>query len=169
MASSSAEGKEVLINGQLYDVSTFSKRHPGGSVLNFYTGNGIDASQAFNNFHLRSPKALKVLSSIPHREANMKSFEIQRLPGQTALLKDFDELQKQLTAEGFFNPSIVHLGYRILEIVLLHLLGGYLLFTSKIAFGVLILGIAQVTPAQCTTSLNSRDFYMYLKQPFHNT
>jgi cytochrome b involved in lipid metabolism len=35
--------KEVLIEGQLYDVSDF--RHPGGSIVKFLTGNG-DACEA---------------------------------------------------------------------------------------------------------------------------
>ena len=42
---------EVLIDGKLYNVTDF--KHPGGSVIKFYAGKGIDATEAFNNFHIR--------------------------------------------------------------------------------------------------------------------
>ena len=33
----SADGKqEILIDGVLYDITDFKKRHPGGSVISFY-------------------------------------------------------------------------------------------------------------------------------------
>ena len=33
----SAEGRqEILIDGRLYDITDFKKRHPGGSVIGFY-------------------------------------------------------------------------------------------------------------------------------------
>ena len=41
---------EVLIEGRLYDVSNM--KHPGGSVIKFYAGKDIDATQAFANFHV---------------------------------------------------------------------------------------------------------------------
>jgi hypothetical protein len=45
-------------------------QHPGGSVIGFYAGKDIDASQAFNNFHLRSLKGI----SINPRQINNKRF-----------------------------------------------------------------------------------------------
>ena len=133
--------KEVLIDGKYYDVSEFEKRHPGGGVIKFYIGNGIDASQAYNNFHVRSPKANKTLASIPNRAADAKTVEATRLAGQTALMKDFDALQKQLISEGFFDPAPLHVAYRVAEIVLMHAAGLYLLFHNQIVAGVLVLGI----------------------------
>merc|ERR1719231_2004779 len=55
--------KEMIINGTVYDVSGFLKRHPGGSVIKFQLGS--DASDAYNNFHMRSKKANKMLNSLP--------------------------------------------------------------------------------------------------------
>ena len=50
-----ANANEVLVNGRVYDITNM--KHPGGSVIKFYSTTGIDASQAFNSFHLRSKKA----------------------------------------------------------------------------------------------------------------
>ena len=136
-----ATATEVLINGEYYDVAEFAKKHPGGTVIGFYTGNGIDASQAYNNFHIRSKKANKMLASIPHRAADATSVEATRLPGQSALMKDFDELQKSLVAEGFFEPAPLHVAYRVAEIVLMHAVGLYLLLNNNVALGIIVLGV----------------------------
>lgn len=45
---------EILYNGNFYDVTDFVRRHPGGSVTNFYTARGEDAKQAIQQFHHRS-------------------------------------------------------------------------------------------------------------------
>ena len=66
----SDEKVEVLIDGRFYDVTNM--KHPGGSVINFYAGKGIDATQAYNNFHVRSKKAKKYMDALPSREADQK-------------------------------------------------------------------------------------------------
>ena len=88
--AASAEKVEVLIDGRMYDIS--SLKHPGGSVIHYYAGKEIDASQAFANFHVRSKKAKKLLDSLPSREADSKKIAKNALPGQQDLLHDFDEL-----------------------------------------------------------------------------
>ena len=49
------ETKYLQIEGVKYDITAFNKKHPGGSVINFY--NKMDASDPFREFHVRSPKA----------------------------------------------------------------------------------------------------------------
>ncbi len=133
--------KEVLLNGVYYDISGL--KHPGGSVIDYYANNGIDATQAFDNFHFRSARAKKYLQSLPSRAADSKQVEKNLLPGQKELLKDFEELTASLIAEGYFKPSLSHAVYRLSEILLMHLVGGWLLLNDHIAAGILILAIAQ--------------------------
>ena len=83
---------EVLIEGRFYDVSKM--KHPGGSVIKFYAGKGIDATQAFDNFHLRSKKAKKMLEHLPSRAADEKEIQKNLLPGQASLLEDFNQLSR---------------------------------------------------------------------------
>lgn len=138
-APATAEKMEVLVHGKYYDVTNM--KHPGGSVIKFYAGKGIDATQAFDNFHVRSAKALKYMNSLPNREADVKEEKKKALPGQEALIKDFDEFTAQLKKEGFFEPNPAHVAYRIFEVFFMHALGGYLLFNGHYAAGVIILGI----------------------------
>lgn len=117
-------------------------KHPGGSVIKYYAGKGIDATQAYNNFHIRSEKAKKYLAQLPHRDANAKDVSVEPLPGQKELLKDFDEFTAQLRAEGYFDPSLPHTIYRIAEIIFMHVAGYYLATHGYAVIGLLILGIA---------------------------
>jgi cytochrome b involved in lipid metabolism len=86
------EDMEVLIDGRFYDVA--SLKHPGGSVIKFYTGKGIDASQAFVNFHIRSKKAKKILDHLPSRTATAKELTGNLMVGQQSLLEDFNQLTR---------------------------------------------------------------------------
>ena len=81
--------KEMIIRGRVYDVSGFIKRHPGGKVITFQLGS--DASDAYNNFHMRSPKADKMLRSLPNRPVDASYAE-------DALSADYQKLYKELMA-----------------------------------------------------------------------
>jgi len=131
--------KEVLIEGRFYDVTNL--KHPGGSVINFYAGKEIDASQAFSNFHIRSRKAKKMLEVLPSRAADIKVIDKNYLSGQKELIEDFDKLQRELETEGFFKPDAMHVVYRVSEIILMHIAGFWLMFHGYPILGALVLGI----------------------------
>jgi fatty acid desaturase 2 (delta-6 desaturase) len=135
------EKAEVLIDGRFYDVT--SLKHPGGSVIQFYAGKEIDATQAFNNFHVRSKKARKMLESLSSRPADEKKVAKDALPGQRELLADFDEFTRQLEKEGYFKPAPAHVAFRVTEIICLYAGGFWCLLNNYIVVGLLMLSIAQ--------------------------
>eukprot|EP01031_Cornospumella_fuschlensis_P025702 gene25702-31038_t len=138
----STETKEVLINGVFYDVTNL--KHPGGTVIDFYAGKGIDASQAFNNFHIRSSKVKKYMAALPQRTAEEKVVKASHpLPGQDELLKDFDKLTKEFEAEGMFKPSIPHVIYRVLEVIAFYVVGYWLVRNNMILLGILSMAMGQ--------------------------
>jgi len=126
--------KEMVINGRVYDVSSFVKRHPGGSVIKFQLG--ADASDAYNNFHVRSKKADKMLNSLPSRAADA-GYE------QDALSQDFEKLRLELRAEGYFEPNLVHVAFRCLEVVAIYWAGVQLIWSGYWFLGAIVMGIAQ--------------------------
>lgn len=129
-AKSAQKKVEVLIDGTYYDVTDW-KDHPGGSVLKLYAGKDLDATQAFDNFHVRSGNARKYLGTFPSRKApNPETDGRNKLENQASLLDDFNKLTQDLTDEGFFKPAPVHVVYRIVEVVLMHAVGFYLLFNT---------------------------------------
>ena len=93
--------KEMIINGRVYDVSTFMKRHPGGSIISYQLGS--DASDAYNNFHIRSRKANKMLASLPSRPVDASFAE-------DALSLDYEKLRRELLSPpaGSQLPKSAH-------------------------------------------------------------
>jgi len=62
--------KEILCDGYYYDVSDFVARHPGGSIINYYTHLGEDATLAIQQFHYRSrDKVGKMMKAFKRRPA----------------------------------------------------------------------------------------------------
>ena len=127
--------KKILIDNSYYDVSDL--KHPGGSIIENYVNNDIDATQSFRNFHLRSKKADKYLNSrfIKNKDSSKKN----------TILEDYNILLNELIEKGYFEPDYYHIFYRITEIYMMHLLG-YLLYISNSylynIIGIFILGIA---------------------------
>ena len=71
-----------------------------------------------------------MLQSLPSRPKDVKLAK-EELPGQSELLADFDALQIKLQEMGFFKPSISHVVYRVSEILIMHIIGGYLLLNGS--------------------------------------
>jgi cytochrome b involved in lipid metabolism len=63
--------KEILCDGYYYDVTNFVRKHPGGSIIDYYTQRGEDATHAIQQFHQRSSKKIDImLKSFKKRPAN---------------------------------------------------------------------------------------------------
>jgi len=132
-----AKKLECLVEGRMYDVTNFAKRHPGGSVIKFFDGS--DSTQAFVEFHTRSEKARKVLKGLPSREPEKERMDV----AESAVVKDFNLLRAQLEKEGFFEPAPMHVAYRLAELAIMHLVGIYLLFSGWILPGLMLLGLSE--------------------------
>eukprot|EP00301_Raphidiophrys_heterophryoidea_P027752 c9810_g1_i1.p1 GENE.c9810_g1_i1~~c9810_g1_i1.p1 ORF type:complete len:465 (+),score=91.21 c9810_g1_i1:64-1395(+) len=143
--SAPQDASEVLIQGKLYDVTSF--KHPGGSIIKYLTGEG-DATEAFVEFHMRSEKAERMLKSLPCRDAPAEVLKKRANNGKPQLAKDFALLRKKFVEEGIFDPSLREIAYRLGELAAMHVIGAYLLmqptFSTFVRFlGILTLAIAQ--------------------------
>lgn len=54
---------EILFDGYFYDVTDFVKKHPGGSIIEYYTKSGEDATHPIQQFHHRSIKRVTAMMS----------------------------------------------------------------------------------------------------------
>ncbi|KNC53791.1 delta-5 desaturase [Thecamonas trahens ATCC 50062] len=128
---------ELIIHGRVYDVSGFIKRHPGGSVIRYMLDR--DASHAYDEFHQRSESADKFLASLPSRPVEATDVRVDR----SAVMADYEKLRRDLVAEGFFEPSLVHVVWRFAQLALLSVLGVWLLLNGWVVSGVLVMGLMQ--------------------------
>ncbi|OXB59708.1 hypothetical protein ASZ78_012629 [Callipepla squamata] len=93
----------LVIDRNVYDVSNFSKRHPGGSrVIGHYAGQ--DATDAFVAFHSDKALVKKYLKSLLIGELapDQPSFESNK---KKSLLEDFRELRCTVEKMGLLNPD----------------------------------------------------------------
>ena len=116
----------------------FVKKHPGGRVINFYSGK--DATDAFQEFHNRSKSADKWLKSIPSRPDDGT---LAAQDKDAALTEDFHKLRQDLEDEGYFKTSPAHVVYRIAEVVAMHIVGLYMIANGWGVSGCVLLGLAQ--------------------------
>lgn len=147
MSKSDDSKKEILINDRIYDVSSF--KHPGGSIIKFFYLNECtnvipDATEVFHAFHSRFSKPTRILARLPSRSYQPSDYDkIDTPPSEKKLISDFNKLENEFQNEGFFEPSLIHVIYRLSEIFALFLFGGVLIFKGFPVLGLFILGIAQ--------------------------
>ncbi|EPY43623.1 fatty acid desaturase 1 (delta-5 desaturase) [Angomonas deanei] len=145
MASSTTlqQPHELYIDGVLYDCSKL--KHPGGSVYKYFLGSG-DATQIFEEFHIKLPSAKKYLASLPSRPApvdhSVDPAEQKRL---AKLSEDFKELRDACIREGLYDANWPHIIYRFADIFLMHFIGLWLLFNVRFLWPVALicLGVAE--------------------------
>lgn len=65
------ERKEILYEGYFYDVTDFIRKHPGGSIITYYSQTGEDSTVAIQQFHNRSIKRVTgMMNSLKKRPAS---------------------------------------------------------------------------------------------------
>jgi len=128
---SGLQADEIQVGDKVYKLDDkWLRKHPGGTVVRSKLG--TNATQAFNEFHVRSRKAKQWLELMPSRPATKK---------QSQLLDDFDEMRAQLIKEGFYDSSPVHVTYRLVEIVAMTVFGYWLVHCGWYWTGMILLGI----------------------------
>lgn len=135
---------EVLIKETLYDCRNF--KHPGGSILKYYLGSG-DATETYEQFHLKLPRADKYLKRLPSRPAppSQLPMDVAEEKRLAKLSQDFQKLHQECVREGLFDACWSHICYRFTELILMHVIGIWMLFhTPKLwPISLFILGIAE--------------------------
>jgi len=146
------ERRWVKIGDLEYDVTDM--KHPGGSVIYYMLSNvGADATEAFREFHYRSRKAEKMLKCLPQRKYDAKSHYSSKYnnnnnnsnyqpidTSDSAMLKDFATFRLGLEKDGYFTPSLVHVAYRIVELMFTFALATYLMAKGYTTLSVITYG-----------------------------
>lgn len=134
---------EVFIGGRLYDCTNF--RHPGGSVITFFMGSG-DATEEFEQFHIKLPKAHRLLNTLPSRPAPPNhTVDVKEQKRLAKLSADFKQLHDDCVKEGLFDANWPHIIYRFADILFMHWIGLYMLFNYRYLWplALFLLGIAE--------------------------
>ena len=120
----------IRINNTEYDVTEFSKKHPGGNIIEQYDITKVgDATDAFNTFHLHSVHSSKMLKSLPvirHEEKQPTEFQL---------------LIQKWVQNGLYKPQIVQFLLWALGVFSITLSGFLLLKCGYPIIGGIVAGI----------------------------
>ena len=123
----------LYINDVEVDVSKF--KHPGGNVISYYYGQ--NATHVFNAFHHRSSKAQRLLKSMMKQDSAILIYN----NNEQAMLDDFNAWRLSLIKRGFFEPSIAHVSYRLLELFGIFCFSTYLCYLQYWRLSILGFGL----------------------------
>ncbi|XP_071895073.1 acyl-CoA (8-3)-desaturase isoform X2 [Anas platyrhynchos] len=136
----------LVIDRNVYDVSTFSKLHPGGSrVISHYAGQ--DATDAFVAFHSDKALVRKYLKSLLIGELapDQPSFESNK---KKSLLEDFRELRCTIEKMGLLKPSYTFFFMIFLHLLVLDIASWLMIWYFGISLVPFLVGMAFFTTAQ---------------------
>jgi len=132
------ETKWVRLGDQQYNITHFS--HPGGSIINYMEvthTNGSDAQHVFDQFHIRSERAKRILKALPSKPYKQKGPKSD----DQAMMEDFVKFTKELQDEGYFDGNWMWPTFRIIELCLIFLLGCYLISIGRWLSGAAMWGL----------------------------
>ncbi|KFQ70228.1 Fatty acid desaturase 1, partial [Phaethon lepturus] len=136
----------LVIDRKVYDVSKFSKQHPGGSrVISHYAGQ--DATDAFVAFHKDVSLVKKYLKALLIGELapDQPSFESNK---KKSLLEDFRELRCTIEKMGLLRPNYVFFFLIFLHLLVLDAASWLVIWYFGISLVPFLVGIALFTIAQ---------------------
>ncbi|KAJ6635865.1 Acyl-lipid (8-3)-desaturase [Pseudolycoriella hygida] len=129
-----ATRKEILFDGYFYDVTDFIQKHPGGTVIEYYTEKGEDSTHAMQQFHKRSMEKVRVMmSALKKRPATDSEIGLDAavLRKNRSLTEDLTKLYLELEHEGAFEPCYVQAFIRFVEPFLLAGIGISLFYDPR--------------------------------------
>ncbi|XP_025080864.1 fatty acid desaturase 2-like isoform X1 [Pomacea canaliculata] len=112
----SGNDKWLVIDGQVYNITDWVRKHPGGSrVISHYAGQ--DATDAFRAFHNDLKAVQKYLKPIHLGSVKPEEQQVQ------AIDRDFRELRKTAEKMDLFRPSYAFFFIHLAHIIAFEVLG----------------------------------------------
>lgn len=104
------DDKWIVIDGEVYDVTQWARKHPGGSrIISHYAGE--DATEPFVAFHKNRDFVRKHMPA--YRVGKVKPEKLET----DAIREDFEELRQKVEKMGMFKPSKVFFLLSIAELI----------------------------------------------------
>lgn len=139
----------IVIDGQVYDVTNWSRRHPGGSsMIGHYAGQ--DATEAFNAFHNDLTAVKKYLKPI-----HIGSVEDYK---DTEMAEDFRKLKETAEKMGLFNPSYTFFTLILLHVILLDVAAYLTLYYFGTGWIPYLVSLLLISTCQTQSGWNQHDY-----------
>jgi cytochrome b involved in lipid metabolism len=128
-----AEKHEVILFSKRVDVTSFMKKHPGGTkVLRIFQNR--DATEQFEAYH--SDRAYRWLKALPKRDCLKTDY----LVSETPMAKDFRAMIEMFKSKGFYKADMVEEIVKVFLVFGPIIFGQYCLMTGSSLLGCLSMG-----------------------------
>ncbi|RVE71736.1 hypothetical protein OJAV_G00055020 [Oryzias javanicus] len=146
----------LVINRKVYNITQWTKRHPGGSsVISLYAGE--DATEAFTAFHPDLNFVQKFLK--PLLIGELAAAEPSQDPNKnTAIIQDFEKLRAQAEKDGLFKTKPLFFGLHLGHILLLEVFAWTLLWLWGTGWTATLLCAALLGTSQAQAGWLQHDF-----------
>jgi fatty acid desaturase 2 (delta-6 desaturase) len=143
--------KWIVIDGKVYDITQWSRRHPGGSrVISHFAGQ--DATEAFQAFH----------NDLNHVKKYLKPIHVGEIDGGQSnpeeIKEDFEKLRQTVKKMGLFRPSITFYILSILELIVLEAAAYYIMCTFGTGWIPWIIAVLLHTTVQAQAGWIQHDY-----------
>uniref|UniRef100_A0A3P9KHY7 acyl-CoA (8-3)-desaturase n=1 Tax=Oryzias latipes TaxID=8090 RepID=A0A3P9KHY7_ORYLA len=146
----------LVINRKVYNITQWTKRHPGGSsVISLYAGE--DATEAFTAFHPDLNFVRKFLK--PLLIGELAAAEPSQDPNKNiAIIQDFERLRVQAEKDGLFKTKPLFFCLHLGHILLLEILAWTLVWLWGTGWTVTLLCAALLATSQAQAGWLQHDF-----------
>ncbi|KAF6738876.1 Fatty acid desaturase 2 [Oryzias melastigma] len=146
----------LVINRKVYNITQWTKRHPGGSsVISLYAGE--DATEAFTAFHPDLNFVQKFLK--PLLIGELAAAEPSQDPNKnTAIIQDFEKLRAQAEKDGLFKTKPLFFCLHLGHILLLEVFAWTLLWLWGTGWTATLLSAALLATSQAQAGWLQHDF-----------
>uniref|UniRef100_A0A8C7Y299 acyl-CoA (8-3)-desaturase n=1 Tax=Oryzias sinensis TaxID=183150 RepID=A0A8C7Y299_9TELE len=153
---SSRKDQWLVINRKVYNITQWTKRHPGGSsVISLYAGE--DATEAFTAFHPDLNFVRKFLK--PLLIGELAAAEPSQDPNKNiAIIQDFERLRVQAEKDGLFKTKPLFFCLHLGHILLLEILAWTLVWLWGTGWTVTLLCAALLATSQAQAGWLQHDF-----------
>jgi fatty acid desaturase len=142
----------LVVDGQVFDVSSFQHRHPGGAEL-FRAWAGRDASAPFHAFHPDPSIPRKYLPSLLKGPAAAPAHDVHPTPEQ-----DLEKVREHAREQGWFEPSVFFYTWNIASVVVLEAVAWCVLADVGTGWGPFALACLLLATAQAQAGWLQHDF-----------
>ncbi|CAL1544209.1 unnamed protein product [Lymnaea stagnalis] len=141
----------IVIEGYVYDVTNWSRKHPGGERL-IANQAGQDSTDAWTAFHNDKNSVSKYLR--PLRIGKVREDENK----ESELIKDFREIRRTVEDMGLFKASIPFFTFIMLHIFVLELLGWLIVYYFGASWSSLLVASIFLVSAQAQAGWAQHDY-----------
>ncbi|KAK3083286.1 hypothetical protein FSP39_018599 [Pinctada imbricata] len=145
----SAKDNWLMIDGKVYDLSRWAKKHPGGAkILGHFAGQ--DATDAWTAFHNDKDFVSKYMKAL--YVGDVKDWR------ETEIKKDFRELRKHVEDSGWMKVNPGFFSFHLAHIIALEILAYFLISYMGGGMSSFLLGAIILATAQAQAGWTQHDY-----------